>query len=245
MYGVGVENTYHNYPGEAFWSLYITYFIDHTWQDSFLAVKTRQERDVNYKITREIQELIDAGINIPDIVKERKEEMLEFYKITQKNLQEKSSNPGIVIGIEINENDDNQIKYKKIEEVLKLCKQYETQEKNIKIYIQGYSDANVLEILRKKLENKISIEMVNTFENELKKYQENNASKWFHITDSPRVMNEAMISIQKGALPIMFSIPNDNISYIDQIEELYSNILRIKGKQVRELGDTEFNDGVK
>ena len=47
-------------------------------------------------------------------------------------------------------------------------------------------------------------------------------------------MNEAILAIQQGALPIMHSVPNENIRYIDQIEILYNNILRIREGKKRE-----------
>ena len=65
-------------------------------------------------------------------------------------------------------------------------------------------------------------------------YNESNVSEWMHITDSPRVMNEAIRAIQQGALPVMYSVPNDNIKYVDQIEELYNVILQIRESPVRE-----------
>ncbi|MBR1540633.1 MAG: hypothetical protein IJ629_05705 [Clostridia bacterium] len=242
MYGVGLENTYHNYPGEAFWSLYITYFIDPTWQDSFLAAKTRQERDISYKVTREIQELIDAGINIPDIVKQRKEEMLSLYKKAQENMKANSENKGIMIGIDISEEDDEKVKAQKIEEVLSLCEQYQEQKEHITICVQGKVTSEVIAILKQKLGEEVSIEGVDGFESEIERYQTIKAAKWFHVTDSPRVMNEAMIAIQKGALPIMFAIPNEKISYIDQIEELYTEILRVKERTTEEREAEETGD---
>ena len=150
MYGVGLRNTYHNYPGEAFWSLYITYYIDHTWQESFLAAKTRQERDINYKITREIQELIDAGVCIPKIVQQRKEQILPLYKNAQKNASERAGNKGIIIVVEVNENDSDETIEKKVKEVISLYNQYQGQQE-IALYVQGRNTLNFIDTLKRKI----------------------------------------------------------------------------------------------
>ena len=228
MYGVGLENTYHNYIGEAFWSLYITYFMDHTWQNSFLAVKTREERNRNYHITREIQELIDAGINLPDIVKTKKIEWMELYKKAQENMKSRSNNKDIVISIAA---DSEETKDEKIETILQICSQYEKEESDITICIQGIESESFEERLRQSLGNNIGIVRLDSFEKQLEFYEESLASKWYHITDSPTGIKEAILSIQRGILPIVFSFPNEELSYIDNIQELYLDILQIELKK--------------
>lgn len=231
MYGVGLENTFHNYVGESFWSLYITYFIDHTWQDSFLAVKTREERNRYYHITREIQELIDAGINLPDIVKSKKAEWMELYNKAQENMKKRSDNEGLVIGV-VAENEKT--KSEKIETVLELCRQHENA--NITICIHGKESESFSIALKDVVGDKIKIEIVPSYEAELKYYEEGLASKLYHVTDSPTGMKEAILAIQKGIIPIIFSVPNEELSYIDNIQELYLDILQVEQK--RENKDT-------
>lgn len=244
MYGVGLEKTYHNYIGEAFWSLYITYFIDHTWQESFLAAKTREERDRNYKITREIQELIYSGISIPDSVKRRKEEMMALYKNAQENMQARASNKGIMIGLELENEQDEGKTQEKINNVLSLCKQQEGNEENITICIQGEESLEAEQILREVLGEKVKIIRLKSYEDEIEYFKSNEMSTIYHITDSPKVMNEAIVAVKAGVLPIIFSTPNRNISYVDEIDKLYSENLRIQENQNSEKDNTnEDRDG--
>lgn len=228
MYGVGVEKTYHNYIGEAFWSLYITYFIDHTWQESFLAAKTREERDRNYKITREIQELIDSGISIPDRVKRRKEEMMILYRNAQENMQLRANNKEIMIGLELDNEQDEKMTQEKINNVLSLCQQQEGNEENITICVQGEESLETEQRLRKVFGKKIKIIRLKSYENEIEYFKSNEMSTIYHVTDSPKVMNEAIVAVKAGILPIIFSTPNRNISYVDEIDKLYSKNLKIQ-----------------
>lgn len=226
MYGVGLENTFHNYVGESFWSLYITYFIDHTWQDSFLAVKTREERNRNYQITREIQELIDTGINLPDIVKAKKAEWMELYKKAQENMKNRSNNEGLVIGVTA---ENEKTKAEKIETILAICTQHEN--KDITICVQGKEYESFMVALKSVVGNRVKIEIVPSYEDELKFYEESLASRLYHVTDSPTGMKDAILAIQKGIIPIIFSSPNQELSYVDNIQELYLDIFQIEKKR--------------
>ena len=226
IYGVGLKNAYHNYIGEAFWSLYITYYIDHTWQESFLAAKTRQERDKNYHITNKIQELLDLGIQIPENVEQKKEILMPLYINAQKNVRNRENNKGTMIVVEINKNDDDNTISKKIQTFMNLYSQLKDQ-KEIYVYIQGNNFTKFIEELSLQLRKEVTIEFIDTFSKAIKIYNKSNVSDWIHITDSPRVMNESIIAIQHGTLPIMYSVPNDNIKYVDQIEILYNDILHI------------------
>ena len=150
IYGVGLKNTAHNYPGEAFWSLYITYYIDHTWQESFLAAKTREERNRNFQITSEIQELLALGIQIPDNVKQRKDKLLSLYRITQQKLSERADNPGRMMVIEINENDTSEVKAKKIQEFMSLYGNLQGENADkLSICVQGKDTTQFIEDLRR------------------------------------------------------------------------------------------------
>ena len=56
----------------------------------------------------------------------------------------------------------------------------------------------------------------------------NKPGQWFHITDSPRVMNEAISAIENGVLPpIVQAVPNSDIRFTSQISYLYREQLRI------------------
>lgn len=242
MHGVGLDKTYHNYIGEVFWSLYITYFIDHTWQESFLAAKTREERDKNYKITREIRELIDTGIFIPENIKTRKEQMMLLYRNSQCNMEKRASNKGIMVGVELENEQDEEKTQEKINNVLLLCKQQKNNEENIIICIQGKESIKTEQILRKIVKEKIKIIRLKSYEEELEYFKTEEMSKIYHITDSPKVMSEAILAVKSGILPIIYSVPNKNISYVDETDKLYSDILKIKEKDnENRIIDGEYN----
>lgn len=235
MYGVGLEKTYHNYIGEAFWSLYITYFIDHTWQESFLAAKTREERDRNYKITREIQEVIDCGIFIPEIVKNKKEYMMILYRNAQENMRLRANNKGIMIGLELDNEQDEKMTQEKINNVLSLCQQQEGNEENITICVQGEEAFKIEQHSEEILDKKIKIIRLKSYEDEIEYFKSHEMSTFYHVTDSPKVMNEAILAVKNGILPIIFSTPNRNISYVNEIDELYSKNLKIQERDNKSL----------
>ena len=106
MYSVPLSNTFHNYVGELFWSLYVTFMEDHTWQEGFLAEKTREERNVNYKsevssqtesIQRQIYDILNNGLNLPEPVYSKKAEWLDRYSKAKDNMQQNSNEPNILI----------------------------------------------------------------------------------------------------------------------------------------------------
>ena len=70
IFTVPLENLAHNYIGELFFSLYVTYFVDHTWRDSFLFAKTRVERNADFKISKDVEEILKDEVLIPDSVKQ-------------------------------------------------------------------------------------------------------------------------------------------------------------------------------
>ena len=227
MYGVGLPKTYHNYIEETFCSLYITYFIDRTWQESFMAATTRAERDKNYKITREIQELIHKGISIPNKVQRKKEKMMLLYRRAQENMEKGTGKNNIMIGLELESEQDEEKTLEKINNILLICKQQKENEENITICIAGEEAKEKEQILRKIIGKNIRVIRLKSYEEELVYFKSKEMSKIYHITDSPKVMNEAILAIKAGILPIIFSIPNKNISYVEEIDKLYSKNIRV------------------
>lgn len=112
----------------------------------------------------------------------------------------------------------------KIKNVLLLCEQQKGNEENITICIQGEEAIKAEQILREQANKKIRITRLESYEEVLEFFKSQEMSKIYHITDSPTVMNEAILAIKSGILPIIFSTPNKNISYVDEIDKLYSKI---------------------
>ena len=63
IYATGTEKTAHNYIGEIFWSLYLTYMNDQDWQYSFLSFLTRKERNLDFS-----NKIIDYKDIVTDIL---------------------------------------------------------------------------------------------------------------------------------------------------------------------------------
>ena len=181
MYGVGLEKTYHNYIEEIFWSLYITYFIDHTWQKSYMYAKLREERDKKYKITKEIKEVINKGIQIPEKVNKAKEHMMSLYIHAQRNMLQRVENKGIIIGIEVSKEQEKEMLQEKINTVLFLCDQYKNNKENISVCVYGENTTKVKQILKKGINEKIKIIKLQSYENTLKYFKSNDISKIYHI----------------------------------------------------------------
>lgn len=239
MYGVGLENTYHNYVGEAFWSLYITYLIDENWQKGFMAEKTRSERDRLYEITEEIKAIIAAEISIPAKVRVEKKRWLTLYEEAKENMQQGRDNTTL-ISIEINEGDSDEVIENKISELQALLSDYN----DASILLQGNCIPNRLQEM---IRNRIPAisdrpiytaanfeEVISIFQNKPADFEKvistfhNKPGQWFHITDSPRVMNEAISAIENGVLPpIVQAVPNSDIRFTSQISYLYREQLRI------------------
>ena len=142
-------------------------------------------------------------------------------------MESRSNNKDIVISIAA---DSEEKKDEKIETILQICSQYEKEDSDITICIQGIESESFEERLRQSLGNNIGIVRLDSFEKQLEFYEESLASKWYHITDSPTGIKEAILSIQRGILPIVFSFPNEELSYIDNIQDLYLDILQIELK---------------
>ena len=172
--------------------------------------------------------MIDSGISIPDSVKRRKEEMMILYKSAQENMQLCAKNKGIMIGLELDNEQDEEMTQEKINNVLSLCQQQEGNEENITICIQGEVTLETEESFKKAFDKKIKIIMLKSYEEEIEYFKSNEMSTIYHVTDSPKVMNKAIVAVKAGILPIIFSTPNRNISYVDEIDKLYSKNLRIQ-----------------
>ena len=221
IYGVETKQEYHNFIGEAFWSLYITYAKDHTWQDGYLKEKTRQERNINYQTNEEINQILSDGIIIPESVKIQKEKWQKKYNIAQKNMEEKKNNEKILINLDVADLDENVIT--SILDVIKNNK-----EKEAIIYSQSKEQIDFIN-------NKLSLDdkqfiyyegkendqfIVNEFYKESNKFKE-----IFEISSSSDSMNSYMQYINKGVIPNIVSIPTEKEDYNLKISKMYKSLI--------------------
>ena len=242
MYGIGVKDTFHNYIGEAFWSLYITYFIDHTWQNSFMAYKTREERDKYFKMTDEIKKIIENGIVMPPEIVERKTHMLELYNAAKESMEDKRiTGKGTLISIDsLNE--------KSINELLELINETKENEDIRIIFINSENNDTIdlpTELIQTldKLNLKIDISRTDSVNTTMKWFNKNSIANWHHITESQNTMIEAILCIQNGCIPILHTVPsksNNPSEYIENIDYLYGNLLRIKSLAREQLINDDY-----
>ena len=112
IYSVPLDNTFHNYIGELFWSLYVTTFIDHDWQgdESFLSVLTRVERCMGYECnSQEIDTLNNKKISIPKDIMKIKEFLMQKYNSAKENMEKTDSLDSTLIQVSLSENAKNEI----------------------------------------------------------------------------------------------------------------------------------------
>ncbi len=192
MYGIGLEKTAHNYVGEAFWSLFITYFVDRTWQNSFLAAKTREERNRYFNITKDIEELILAGIKLPDEVLSKRAEWMNLYKVAQEKLDSAESGKWIAISA-----DDNSINFDKLDITMDLLEQARQAGEEVTICIYGKSSQDFQKALNERSENDVDITCLNSFEQAVNRYKATSNAKLYHISDSPSAMKDTLQAMKK------------------------------------------------
>ena len=223
IYGSMQKKEYHNYVKEAFWSLFITYAKDHTWQEGFLKEKTRQERNINYQVNEEIEQILNEGIVIPESVKLQKEKWLQKYNIAEMQTKEKDGNKKTLI--DLSYNDLNEDLVNAVKDIMENCEKenlviYSKDQKQID-FIKNEFEINDEQFVYCKDKEKDSVEYMS---NEFNK-KTNNFKEFFEILPSSKSMNLYMKYIDKGIMPYIISIPEEKENYNDEIKEMYKNLI--------------------
>lgn len=231
MYSVPIENTFHNYVGELFWSLYVTTFIDHNWQgdESFLSVLTRMDRCLEYKCNLiEKNTLKNKKIVIPDNILKIEQELLEKYNIAKENMNSKKIGNDILIEIFLSK--DN---YKKeIESAISL---YQNKIKNDKqAVIVTNSKENAIKIYREFYKNNMNLVKIVVKDDISKEYKKGNYLSYYCICPADQVMKKSINSIESGVIPFMITVPSQNDDYVKENFKLYNEII---GKDIIDLSD--------
>lgn len=254
MYGVGSNESYHNYIGEALWSLLYTFFIDPTWQDEKkqiikgtkkgilkfrnpMGALTRKGRDNNYYEDRKpgfkerIEKIIKALQNKMGKYSELKKIYEDKFKEAKEKMEQRKGQNGVCIGIELTDTESEEGFEEKLDQLSKLYKNSMDENKKTTIYIIGGNEEKIKALKSRLKDNQpIHIEEGSSYTNLVNYVKEDETiESWYNITDSQIVMNEGVIAIKEGITPpIMFSVSNPNSSYVDPIANLYSKILKFK-----------------
>ena len=221
IHSVPLENTYHNYIGEFFWSLYVTTFLDHDWQgdDSFLSVLTRVERCMGYKCNDKEQETLrDKKIIIPKEIMKIKEFLMQKYNVAKENMQSDNSKESTLIQVDVSDNYE-----KEMVEVVKICMEQQKKENRVCISVKNEQDGiRINSLLQDKGINEVEFKVL---ENSSKEFLSNQYGSLYCVCPSDKVMETAISSIHHGVLPLIVAVPSENDDYIEETFSLYDNII--------------------
>lgn len=253
IYSVPLSNTYHNYVGELFWSLYVTSMEDHTWQEGFLAEKTRQERNVNFDdevsketedIRQKIYQILREGLNLPESVYEKKAEWMAKYQKAKDNMKERASNENVLIRADFTEENFDA-------ELDMLCEAIKKAgNKNCLIHKNIIADSRMSEIaerLKPLLAKGAKVGVLNDFDrpaNEV--FYDRRCSDLFIVCSSDKTIRKAIEGINDGIIPQVFAVPSKDDDFIKEIFEMYKDIMREeKGKETSHNGrSTKVFEGI-
>ena len=236
------DKTAHNYIGEAFWSLFITTFLDHTWQgeESFLATLTRKERNIDFIPTdKENETLEKRRITFPDEILQIKQKLMCQFKKAQESMDFNISIPYALTLISLS--DDEETYKKSILEAIKItqaenkkgrgvsiCCKNEKEQILLKQLIQEYS--SILERNGGQPLNLNTISCIIT-EDPIEIYKRSNETsvikygRFYKICKADQSMPYSIDAISRGVIPLVTTIPTDHDNYISSTFELYDGII--------------------
>lgn len=242
IYSVPLDKTAHNYIGETFWSLYVTTFLDHTWQgeNSFLSVLTRKERFDGYKMSEtETDTLENKRIVLPQEVLDIKKNLVEQYKTAQENVDYNVSIPFSRTLIELS--DDKRTYKKSIMEAIKIAQSENEQNRNVTICCKTENEQLGITELLKSYSNlleengktQIQLDKVSCIvtDNPIQEYNQANTSgsikygRFYKICNSDKAMSYSIDAIQKGVVPLVVTVPSEHDDYISATFDLYDKLI--------------------
>ena len=236
MYATGSEKTNHNYIGELFWSLYITYMNDQDWQTNFLSYLTRKERDIDYfKKIEPYREIVDKilqnGPGIPENIAEQRKKWQEIFKKAKENMDNADQNRNDIL-VDLVRTDGK--KKFETERILEIVEQYPDTE--ITLTYDSTTDIDDLKILAKQKALKLRLipsddkEPINVAE----MFKKGRFKKMFGMYPSSISMKRSIELIKNGVIPIVSTLPEENPNYIDSISTLLQEAMKpIKEKEER------------
>ena len=228
LYATGTEKTNHNYIGELFWSLYLTYMNDQDWQTGFLSYLTRKERDIDYsKRSEDFSEYVEAiiknGPGIPQEVFDKKKEWLEIYGRAQENMSQANESKNDILINLVRVEDKQELEQKRI---LDLIKQYPESQITI-TYDSNTNMEDILDLLSKHPDAKISLLPMKepTVENLTGIFKSGDFKKIYTMYPSSMCMKKSVAFIKNGIIPIVSTIPDKSPNYIENISQLFDEVM--------------------
>lgn len=239
LYATGSERTAHNYIGETFWSLYITYMNDQDWQTGFISYLTRKERDIDYisKI-RDYKDIVDEiltnGPSIPPEVFEQKSKWMSFYNSALKNMNLASKNTNNILIDLIRTDGQSDLELKRLEQLIQ-------ENKDGKVTILSDPSSNIddiSELISAYPSTKIVTLPQKDKKHIAKTFISGHYQKFFGMYPSSVSMKHSIEYIKEGIIPIVSSLPDKEPNYIDNISALFDEVLepiQIKKKEITEI----------
>lgn len=230
LYATGTEKTNHNYVGELFWSLYITYMNDQDWQTGFLSYLTRKERDIEYpnKIkaySKFVEEIIKSGPNIPQEIFDLKKQWLKKFEQAKTNMDESDLEKADILIHLIRAEGMQDLEQKRILDII-------SQNPDSKITIVYSALSNIDDISglleEYKCSKHVSLKTLDDInvKNIADEFKNGNYRKLFGIYPSSVCMKNAIKFIQEGVIPIVSTLPDKDCNYIGNISSMFEDIIK-------------------
>lgn len=226
IYATGSEKIAHNYIGETFWSLYITYMNDQDWQTGFISYLTRKERDIDYpKRVKDYQDVIDEilknGPAIPQNVFDQKKEWMKLYNSAKENMDFANANKENILIDFIRTDGKQDLELKRIEQLIQ-------ENGDVEITVMVGTDTDIKDILE--LIAKYPAIRIVTLDKRDKKdisktFKNGNYKKFFGMYPSSISMKQSVEYIKEGIIPVVSSLPDKNPNYIENIASLFDEVM--------------------
>lgn len=200
------QNPGHNYVGEIFFSLYMTYFEDHNWQNprKIMSPQTRSERNPDFfPLTRGQRRILSKRLQLSRFASLQKQNWLEKYTKARENMLNTEADS---IFIDIQKTEPAYLQ--QLEELLQ-------EHQGKEIYIKS-DDKKLSEIIP-------SSETLHISDQTPVNIQE--FGKALCICSSPEAFKKAIDYIQNGIFPITYGIASQEDRYIDGIQSVFRTVL--------------------
>lgn len=226
IYAVPTEKQHHNYVGELFWSLYITYMRDHNWQTDFLAYLTRKERDKNYypekiqEYKRYIDEILNTGANIPEDVLQQKQQWQQKYNTADENMQRRVKNTALLI-------DYISVQGKSSEEIQRIDKLLDSNpDSDITVVVNPNQDVqDIEEYISMHNPKKLKLRRMESIEGIAQEFEKGQYRSVYGLYPSGISMRRAITYIENGIIPIVSTLPDEKDNYIANVSQLLNDVI--------------------
>lgn len=224
MCTVPLDKTAHNYVGEAFWSLFVTAFIDHTWQgeESFLATLTRKERFHGYQFSEtEKNTLENSRIILPEEILKIKARMMEQYKNAQKEMDYKITIPFARTLIDLS--DDPETYLQSATTAIEIAKAENEKGRKATLCCK---DKVLKDVLSRVIEN-YNVEDIEVVcaKDAIQEYKDNKYGRLYKVCNPDEAFEYSIGAIEKGAIPLVTTIQHPSDNFVEHTFRLFDRII--------------------